>query len=378
MELPIYQENLRSSGDWLTGLSQAREAWAIAKSHPETSKYVREWQSQLFGPEALRAAQLISTWATEADAKLEAAHLLELNRALTNDEPLFREIEAVPLNAAHDPPLARIVPRLLDNAMGWFATEGFAQMNPVEQATLVHLRLLDLQPFAAANFATAALAASFYIQRAGLPPLLFDPNEARYAAALESGFRMLTQHLVDYFAECLRNTLITSNPKSKILMPDFEIKQTTIDDIPVILSFIQKLADYEKLSHEVVATEAGLREVLFGERRYAETVIAYHQNRPVGFALFFHNFSTFLGKPGIYLEDLFVDPEQRGKGFGKALLVYLARLAQERNCGRFEWSVLDWNEPSIKFYESLGAVPLNEWTMYRLTGEALQKLAQEQ
>ena len=108
-----------------------------------------------------------------------------------------------------------------------------------------------------------------------------------------------------------------------------------------------------------------------------ETVIAYYQNQPVGFALFFHNFSTFLGKPGIYLEDLFVDPEQRGKGFGKALLVYLARLAQERNCGRFEWSVLDWNEPSIKFYESHGAVPLKEWTMYRLTGEALEKLAGE-
>ena len=117
--------------------------------------------------------------------------------------------------------------------------------------------------------------------------------------------------------------------------------------------------------------------MLFGERQYAETVIAYHQNQPVGFALFFHNFSTFLGKPGIYLEDLFVDPDQRGKGFGKALLVYLAKLAQERNCGRFEWSVLDWNTPSIKFYESLGAVPLNEWTMYRLTGAALEKLAGE-
>ncbi len=160
-------------------------------------------------------------------------------------------------------------------------------------------------------------------------------------------------------------------------MSDFVIKPTTIDDVPVILSFIQKLADYEKLSHEVVATEASLREVLFGECRYAETVIAYYQNQPVGFALFFHNFSTFLGKPGIYLEDLFVDPEQRGKGFGKALLVYLAKLAQSRNCGRFEWSVLDWNEPSIKFYEALGAVPLNEWTMYRLTGEALEKLAHE-
>lgn len=157
----------------------------------------------------------------------------------------------------------------------------------------------------------------------------------------------------------------------------FEIRPTTIDDVPLILSFIKKLADYEKLSHEVVATEEGLREVLFGERRYAETVIAYSQNQPVGFALFFYSFSTFLGKPGIYLEDLFVDPEQRGKGFGKALLVYLAKLAKERNYGRFEWSVLNWNEPSIKFYESLGAVPLKAWTMYRLTGEALEKLAAE-
>jgi GNAT superfamily N-acetyltransferase len=160
-------------------------------------------------------------------------------------------------------------------------------------------------------------------------------------------------------------------------MTDFEIKPTTIDDVPLILSFIQKLADYEKLSHEVIATEESLREVLFGAHRYAETVIAYDQNKPVGFALFFYNFSTFLGKPGIYLEDLFVDPEQRGKGFGKALLVYLARLVQERNYGRFEWSVLNWNTPSIQFYESLGAVPLKEWTMYRLTGEALQKLAGE-
>jgi GNAT superfamily N-acetyltransferase len=157
----------------------------------------------------------------------------------------------------------------------------------------------------------------------------------------------------------------------------FEIRPTTIDDVPLILSFIQKLADYEKLSHEVVATEEGLREVLFGERRYAETVIAYSQNKPVGFALFFPSFSTFLGKPGIYLEDLFVDPEQRGKGFGKALLVYLARLAQERNFGRLEWSVLDWNEPSIKFYQSLGAVPMSEWIRYRLTGTALEQLAAE-
>ena len=158
-------------------------------------------------------------------------------------------------------------------------------------------------------------------------------------------------------------------------MSEFEIKSATLADVPLILSFIKKLAEYEKLSHLVTATEEGLRETLFGERRYAETVIAYYQNEPVGFALFFHNFSTFLGKPGIYLEDLFVDVEQRGKGFGKALLVHLAKLAQERDCGRLEWSVLNWNQPSIDFYESLGAKPMDEWTIYRLTGEALEKLA---
>lgn len=158
---------------------------------------------------------------------------------------------------------------------------------------------------------------------------------------------------------------------------NFAIKPATIEDVPLIFSFIKKLAEYEKLLHAVTATEDGLREVLFGERRYAETVIAYYENQPVGFALFFHNFSTFLGKPGIYLEDLFVDPEYRGKGFGKALLVYLAKLAQERNCGRLEWAVLTWNKPSIDFYESLGAQQMNEWFVYRLTGTALEQLANE-
>jgi Fic family protein len=214
MDLPIYQENLRSSGDWLSGLGQAREAWAAIKTQPATIARVREMQTQFLGAEALPAAQLISDWASTAEAKLDVPRLLELNRALTNGEPLFRENETAPINAAHDPPLARIVPRLLDNAMSWFITEGFAEMNPVEQATLVHLRLLDLQPFAAANANTATLAASFHLERAGLPPLLFDPNEARYIAALESGFRMLTQHLVDYFADSLRSTLTTLNPKS--------------------------------------------------------------------------------------------------------------------------------------------------------------------
>ena len=165
------------------------------------------------------------------------------------------------------------------------------------------------------------------------------------------------------------------NSSRHIFMPNFEIKSATIEDVPLILTFIKKLAEYEKLSDAVVATEKDLREVLFGERRYAETIIAYEHNEPVGFALFFHNFSTFVGKPGIYLEDLFVDPDHRGKGFGKALLAHLAKLAQERNCGRLEWAVLNWNQPSIEFYESLGAKPMNEWKVYRLTGEALENLA---
>jgi GNAT superfamily N-acetyltransferase len=160
-------------------------------------------------------------------------------------------------------------------------------------------------------------------------------------------------------------------------MSDFVIKPATIDDVPLILSFIRKLAEYEKLLHKVTATEEGLRATLFGARPYAETLIAYYHNEPVGFALFFHNFSTFLGQPGIYLEDLFVEVEQRGKGFGKALLAHLAKLAQERNCGRLEWAVLNWNKPSIKFYESLGAVPMDDWTVYRLTGAALERLAHE-
>ena len=158
---------------------------------------------------------------------------------------------------------------------------------------------------------------------------------------------------------------------------DFEIKAATASDAPVILSFIKKLAVYEKLADEVTATEDTLRETLFGERRYAEVIIGYHRNEPVGFALFFHNYSTFLGRPGIYLEDLYVDEQHRGKGFGKALLAHLARLTKERNCGRLEWSVLDWNEPSINFYKSLGARPMDDWTIFRVTGESLDKLANE-
>ncbi len=146
-----------------------------------------------------------------------------------------------------------------------------------------------------------------------------------------------------------------------------EIRTASPDDVGLILSFIRELAEYEKLDHEVVASEQDLRETLFGDRTVAEVLIAEHESRPAGFALFFHNYSTFLGKPGIYLEDLFVRPEFRGKGIGRSLLEHLVRLGRERGCGRLEWWVLDWNEPAIRFYESLGAEAMSDWTVYRLT-----------
>ena len=158
---------------------------------------------------------------------------------------------------------------------------------------------------------------------------------------------------------------------------NLQIKAAQERDVPLILTFIKELAEYERLLHEVVATEDILRDSLFGQRQYAECVVAYQDNTPVGFALFFHNFSTFIGQPGLYLEDLYVRPQARGRGVGRALLMHLARLAKERQCGRIEWAVLDWNEPSIKFYQSLGATPMDEWTVFRLTGEALSKLAEE-
>ena len=154
-----------------------------------------------------------------------------------------------------------------------------------------------------------------------------------------------------------------------------KIIPATERDIPLVLSFIRKLAEYEKLSDQVVATEDLLREGLFGARRVAEVVLAYLGAEPVGFALYFHNFSTFVGLAGIYLEDLFVEPAHRGKGVGKALLAHVARVAVERRCGRFEWAVLDWNTPAIDFYRSLGAVPLDDWTLFRLTGDALRRVA---
>jgi GNAT superfamily N-acetyltransferase len=146
-------------------------------------------------------------------------------------------------------------------------------------------------------------------------------------------------------------------------------------DVPLILSMINELAEYEKLRHESVATEAAIYQALFGVPPRAETVIARLDGEPAGFALFFHNFSTFLGKPGLYLEDLFVRPAYRGRAIGKALLKYLAALALERGCGRFQWQVLDWNRPSRDFYEALGAQADPAWVNYRLTGEALRRLA---
>ena len=153
------------------------------------------------------------------------------------------------------------------------------------------------------------------------------------------------------------------------------IRLARIDDCATILGFIRDLAEYEKLSHEVVADEAKLRATLFGERPAAEVLIAEDGSGPVGFALFFTSYSTFLGKPGLYLEDLFVRPTARGAGHGKALMVELARICVARDYGRFEWSVLDWNEPALQFYRSLGAKPQDQWTVQRLTGEALVDLA---
>ena len=156
--------------------------------------------------------------------------------------------------------------------------------------------------------------------------------------------------------------------------PEIRIERATERDVPLILELINGLAVYEKLAHEVTATEAGLRETLFGARPAAEVIIGYAGDTPVGFALFFPNYSTFLGKPGLYLEDLFVLPEWRGHGFGRGMLTHLATLAVERGCGRFEWSVLDWNEPAIGFYQSLGAKLMDGWSIFRLTGDALRKL----
>ena len=158
---------------------------------------------------------------------------------------------------------------------------------------------------------------------------------------------------------------------------EFRIESATESDIPLILTFIKGLAEYEGLAHEVVATEKNLRDSLFGPRASAEVVIAYNAKEPVGFAVFFHNYSTFLGRTGLYLEDIFVLPEWRRRGLGRALMGHVARIAVTRDCGRLEWSVLDRNEPAIRFYRALGARPMDQWTTYSLTGDALERLGEE-
>jgi len=158
---------------------------------------------------------------------------------------------------------------------------------------------------------------------------------------------------------------------------DLRIQPGTEADIPLILSLIKALAEYERLSDQVVATEESLRQTLFGDRPSAEVVIAYAGQTPAAFAVYFQSYSTFLGRPGVYLEDLFVLPEWRRRGIGRALLAHVARLAVSRGSGRLEWSVLDWNTPAIRFYEAVGARPMSEWTVFRLTGDALRRFAGE-
>src|SRR3954454_16379523 len=156
----------------------------------------------------------------------------------------------------------------------------------------------------------------------------------------------------------------------------FEIRTTTEADVPFILSLIRELATYERAPDAVVATESGLREVLFGAKPSAEAFVRVEEGEPIGFVVYFHKFSTWLGRPGLYLEDLFVRPDRRGKGYGRALLERLAQIAQERGCGRMEWAVLDWNEPAIQFYRKLGAQPMDEWTVFRLTDDGIARLAE--
>ena len=156
---------------------------------------------------------------------------------------------------------------------------------------------------------------------------------------------------------------------------NFQIRPARVKDVPIILQLIRDLATYERAPDEVIATAEQLVEVLFGERPVAEVLLAFEGESPVGFAVYFYNFSTWLGRAGLYLEDLFVKADERGKGYGRALLVELAKIARDRGCGRMEWAVLDWNEPAIKFYRALGAQPMHEWTVFRLTGDEIASLA---
>jgi len=168
---------------------------------------------------------------------------------------------------------------------------------------------------------------------------------------------------------------MTKRKMKSTTVPGLQIREAVRQDTAVILALITELAEYENLAHEVTATEGQLGEALFGARPFAEVMIAEYEGQSVGFALYFHNFSTFLGRSGIYLEDLYVRPDSRGKGIGRALLVYLAELAKKRNCGRLEWIVLDSNQPALEFYSRLKAIPLDEWTVFRLSGSALDELA---
>lgn len=158
-------------------------------------------------------------------------------------------------------------------------------------------------------------------------------------------------------------------------MDKFELKKVEEADLPLLLLFIKRIAEYEKLSHEVTATVETLKESFFGKKTNVEAYIGYLDGEPIAYAIYFYNFSSFLGKKGMYLEDLFVLPELRGKGIGKYILAFLANQAVEEGCGRFEWAVLDWNKPAIDFYKSKGAVSMDEWTIFRLSGEALNKFA---
>src|SRR6266576_3995770 len=164
----------------------------------------------------------------------------------------------------------------------------------------------------------------------------------------------------------------------KMVAENFQIRPARVEDVPIILQLIRDLATYERAPDEVTATEEQLVDVLFGERPAADVLLVFEGESPVGFAVYFYNFSTWLGRPGLYLEDLFVKPDKRGKGYGRALLVDLAKVARDRGCGRMEWAVLDWNEPAIKFYRSLGAKPMEEWTVFRLTHDGIAKLAQSE
>ena len=167
-----------------------------------------------------------------------------------------------------------------------------------------------------------------------------------------------------------------SAPAEKSDLPRFAIGRATLADVGTILNLIRDLATYERAPNEVTATEEQLVDVLFGKKPAAEVLLAFEDEEAVGFAVYFYNFSTWLGRAGLYLEDLFVRPEHRGKGYGRALLVELAKIARDRGCGRMEWAVLDWNEPAIEFYRKLGAKPMNEWTVFRLNADGIAKLAE--